>query len=185
MSADSDKAPILILLAFACLAGAAVLAWLSSPATMTLTRSKGGTVVVSFESRLFGLFVRSSDRIDQVKSVSRVTFQGPGMNSRTPARIVFDTPSGPVDRGMVQQLFASDFAEIKTFFEGESAAAGEGDGQAPVERVERDARPGTLSFSSIAAGSELRRFVFAQLAVAFLTFVGLGVGWMGAKALVS
>jgi hypothetical protein len=182
MSADSEKAPILILLAFACLGGAAVLAWFSSPATMTLTRTSGGTVVVSFESRLFGLFVRSSDRIDHVKSVSRATFQGPGINSRTPARIVFDTPSGPVDRGMVQQLFVSDLAEIKTFFEGESAAAGEGEGQAPVER---DARPRTLSFSSIAQGSELRRFAFAQLAVAFLTFVGLGVGWMGAKALVS
>jgi hypothetical protein len=174
LSSESDKAPILILLAFACLGGAAVLAWLSSPVTMTLTRTAGGTAVVSFEARLFGLFLRSSDRIDSVKSVSRITFQGPGKNSDTPDRIVFDTPSGPVDRGMVQQPFLEE--------EGTGAASVEGDGQASVER---DARPRTLSFSSIEPASELRRFVFAQLAVAFLTFVGLGVGWMGAKALVS
>jgi hypothetical protein len=187
LSSESDKAPIMILLAFACLGGAAVLAWFSSPVRMTLTRSNDGTAVVSFEARLFGLFLRTSDRIDHVKSVSRTTFQGPGKFSDTPDRFVFDTPSGPVDRGMIQQLFVGELSEIRTFFEGENegAASGEGDGQAPVERVERDARPRTLSFSSIAPASELRRFVFAQLAVAFLAFVGLGVGWMGAKALVS
>jgi hypothetical protein len=183
VSSESDKAPILILLALACIAGAAVLAWFSSPVTMTLTRTNGATVV-SLEARLFGLFTRSSERIDNVKSVSRVTFSGPGKNSDTPDRIVFDTPSGSVDLGMIQQVFVGDMMAIRTFVEGdrEASSEGDGDGQAPVER---DNRPRTLSLSSIAPGSELRRFVFAQLTVAFLTFLGLGVGWMGAKALVS
>ena len=186
MSSESDKAPILILLALACLCGAAALAWFSSPATMTLTRTTGGAVVVSLESRLFGLFRRSSDRIDNVKAVSTVTFRGPGSRSNTPDRIVFDTPSGPVDRGMIQQLFVSDFAEIKTFFEGNRETASEGGDGGGQPSLERSAPlPQTLSLSSIGRGSELRRFAFAQLAVAFLTLLGLGVGWMGAKALVA
>jgi hypothetical protein len=182
MSSESASPPLLIVLALACLGGAGVLAWFSSPATMTLTRTNGATVVVSFESRLFGLVARSSDRIDNVRSVSTVTFRGPESRSNTPDRLVFDTPSGPVDRGMVQQLFVRDFAEIKTFFEGDGELSTEGGGEPSLER---GARPRTLSLSSIGRGSELRRFAFAQLAVAFLTFLGLGVGWMGAKALAS
>ena len=186
MSSEADKAPIMILLAFACLAGAAVLAWFSSPVTMTLTRTNGGAVVVSLEARLFGLFARSSERIDNVKSVSTVTFRGPGQRSNTPDRIVFDTSSGPVDRGMIQQLFVSDVSEIKAFFDGGRETSGEGGGGDGEPSLERSAPlPQTLSLSSIARGSELRRFAFAQLAVAFLTFVGLGVGYMGAKALVA
>jgi hypothetical protein len=181
MSSGSASPPLLIVIALACLGGAGVLAWFSSPATMTLTRTNGATVVVSFESRLFGLVARSSDRIDNVRSVSTVTFRGPGSRSQTPDRIVFDTPSGPVDRGMVQQLFVRDFAEIKTFIEGGETSS-EGGGQPSLER---GTRPRTLSLSSIGQGSELRRFAFAQLVVAFLTFLGLGVGWMGAKALAS
>jgi hypothetical protein len=182
LSSESASPPLLIVLALACLGGAAVLAWLSSPATMTLTRTKGGQVVVSFESRLFGLIQRSTDRIDNVRSVSTVTFRGPGSSSKTPDRLVFDTPSGPVDRGMVQQLFVPDLAEIKAFFEGDGETASEGSGETSLER---EVRPGTLSLSSIGRGSELRRFAFAQLAAAFLMFLGLGVGWMGAKALAS
>jgi hypothetical protein len=116
LSSESANPPLLIVLALACLGGAGALAWFSSPTTMTLTRGNGGLAVVAFESRLFGLVQRSSERIDNVRSVSAVTFRGQGSASDTPDRIVFDTPSGPVDRGMVQQQFAHDFAEIKTFF---------------------------------------------------------------------
>ena len=182
MSSASANPPLLIVLALACVGGAAALAWFSSPATMTLTRMDGGQVVVSFESRLFGLIQRSGERIDNVTSVSIVTFRGPGSTAdTTPDRIVFNTASGPVDRGMVQQLFVRDFAEIKTFFEGDGETSRESGGQPSLERDA--ARPGTLSLSSIGRGSELRRFAFAQLAAAFLMFLGLGVGWMGAKAL--
>jgi hypothetical protein len=187
MSSEADKAPIMILLAVACLAGAGVLAWFSSPVTMTLTRASGGSVVVLLEARLFNLFTRTTVRIENVKSVSTITFQGPGKFSDTPNRIVFDTPSGPVDSGMIQQLFVRDFAEIKAFLEGPrqtSGEGGDGDGQPSLER-DAAALPRTLSLSSIAVGSELRRFAFAQLAVAFLTFLGLGVGYMGAKAMVA
>jgi hypothetical protein len=182
LSSGSASPPLLLLIALACLGGAGALAWFSSPVTMTLTRTKGGLAVVSFESRLFGLYPRSSDRIENVKSVSTITFRGPGSRSDTPDRIVFETPSGPVDRGMVQQQFVRDFAEIKTFFGGDNEASSEGGGETSLER---DVRPGTLSLSSIGRGSEARRFAFAQLAAAFLMFLGLGVGWMGAKALAS
>ena len=184
MSSQSANPPVLFLLAVACVAGAATLAWLSSPVTMTMTRTDDKKVAVAFEARLFGLIPRSGGQVDNVMSVSKVTFRGPGSNSHTPDRIVFDTPSEAVDLGMSQQLFVDNFDEIKTFVTGNrGTSSGEGDG---VEAsLERAAPPRTLVLSSIARGSELRRFLFAQLAVAFLAFVGLGVGYMGAKALVS
>jgi hypothetical protein len=190
LSSQSASPGLLLVLALACLGGATTLAWFSSPATMTLTRTDDKKVAVTFESRLFGLIPRSRGRIDNVMSVSTVTFRGPGSNSHTPDRIVFDTRSEAVDLGMVQQLFVHDFAEIKAFISGSTGPPGDGDGngngQASVERAAQPrAQPRTMTLSSIARGSELRRFAFAQLAVAFLTFLGLGVGWMGLKAATS
>jgi hypothetical protein len=186
LSSQSASPGLLLVLALACLGGATTLAWLSSPATMTLTRTDDKKVAVTFESRLFGLIPRSGGRIDNVMSVSTVTFRGPGSTSHTPDRLVFDTRSEAVDLGMVQQLFVHDLAEIKVFISGHNEPPGDGDGDGNVEAsVERAAQPRTMTLSSIARGSELRRFAFAQLAVAFLTFVGLGVGWMGLKAAAS
>jgi hypothetical protein len=78
--------------------------------------------------------------------------------SAAPARLVFDTAKGPVDLGRNQQLFAPDYAEI------DSALKTPG--------------PFDLTLSSIARGSELRRFVMAQAAALFMFLVGLGLVWV-------
>ena len=78
--------------------------------------------------------------------------------SAAPARLVFDTANGPVDLGRNQQLFAPDYGEI----DGALKTPG----------------PFALTLSSIARGSELRRFAIAQAAALFMFVVGLGLVWV-------
>jgi hypothetical protein len=161
LSLAPGKAPLVAGIGFAWILGAAVLAWFSSPATLHLARDNEDRVAAALESRLFGLFTNQAERIEGIRSVRVVQYQA----SETPDRIVFETARGSIDLGRNQQLFAVDYPELASFFKAEG--------------------PSSLTLSSIALGSELRRFVFAQAAALFLFLVGLGLEWMVARHLLS
>jgi hypothetical protein len=161
MAIEPGKAPTVAGIGLACLLGASLLAWLSSPATLHLARDNEDHVAVALESRLFGLFTNKAERIDGVRSVRLVQYPA----SETPDRIVFETTKGSVDLGRNQQLFAVDYPELASFFKAEG--------------------PPSLTLSSIARGSELRRFVIAQAVAVFMFLGGLGLEWMVAKHLLS
>lgn len=151
----------MIVIGLAWIAGAAVLAWFSSVATMRLMRTGEGGATVTIESRLFGLIGIGHERISGVRSVDMVRSRTPGSNSGTPDHMVFQTADGPVNLGRPQQLFARDVSAIKTFLD--------------------DPTPHEATLSSIDRGAEFRRF-FAQAVVGFLALVGLGVAWSGVKS---
>jgi hypothetical protein len=163
LSLEPEKAPIAALIGLACLLGSAALAWLSSPATLQLTRDNEDRVSAAVESRLFGLITTRAARVDGIRSVSLAKYNGPGQRSDTPDRIVFETNAGSVDLGGNQQLFAVDYPEIAGFLAIDGPAA--------------------VRLSSIGRGREMRRFVFAQMAALFLCFAGLGLGWMVVQSL--
>jgi hypothetical protein len=156
----SADAPKVAIIGLAFLLGASTLAWLSSPATLRLARETGPGVTATLESRLFGLITNRSERIEGIRSASLV--RSAVGDSDTPARLVFQTSTGPVDLGRNQQLFAPDFSGIDEF-------------------LKADAPPPGLTLSSIARGSELRRFLFAQ-AIATLMFLGgLALEWAAVR----
>ncbi|MEO5822803.1 MAG: hypothetical protein ABIT71_20040 [Vicinamibacteraceae bacterium] len=157
MPIESGKAPTVAVIGLAWLIGSAVLAWLSSPATLMLIRDNEDHVAATLQSRLFGLFTTRSERIDGIQSVSVVSYNAPGHPSDTPDRLVFDTAKGPVDLGRNQQLFAQEHPKIAGFIK---------DG------------PQSLTLSSIDRGSERRRYVIAQVIALFLFLGGLGLEWM-------
>jgi hypothetical protein len=158
LSLEPGKAPIVAGIGLACLLGSAVLAWLSSPSTLQLARDNEDRVSAALESRLFGLIAYNAARIEGVRSVSLVRYDGPGRPSHTPDRMVFETKTGSVDLGRNQQLFAVDYPEITDFLKTEGPAA--------------------ATLSSIATGRELRRFVIAQAVALFMFLGGLGLWWM-------
>ena len=157
MSLEPGKAPTVAGIGLACLLGAAVLAWLSSPASLHLARDNEDRVAAALESRLFGLFTIEAERIEGIRSVTLVKYTGPGERSSTPDRIVFETTKGPVDLGRNQQLFALDYPEIASVFKTDG--------------------PSSLALSSIARGRELRRFVIAQAIALFMLLGGLALEW--------
>jgi hypothetical protein len=161
---NSAKPGTLLLIGIAFLAGAAVLAWLSSIASMQLVRTSAETTTVTIDSRLFGLFPIQSERIEQVTAASLVRSRETGSPSHTPDRLVFATSAGPADRGYRQQLFAHERDGIDAFL-GDPAAH-------------------DVSLTSIDRGSERVRFVAAQLAVLFLACCGVGIFWIGVRALI-
>lgn len=135
-----------------------MLAWLSSPATLHLTRDSEDRVAAAIESRLFGLMTNHAERVEGIRSVSLVRYDSPGPGSRTPDRIVFETRTGSVDLGRNQQLFAVDYPEVAGFLD--------------------TAGPSSLTLSSIARGRELRRFVIAQAFALAMFLGGLALEWM-------
>lgn len=159
---SSDKAGKMIVIGLAWIAGAAVLAWFSSVATMRLERTGADGVSVTIESRLFGLIPVGSERTTGVRSVEMVRSRAPGSDSDTPDHMVFQTAGGPVNLGRPQQLFARDFTAIKAFLD--------------------DPTPHDATWSSVGRGEEFRRFLFAQAAAGFLAFVGLGLVWSGVRS---
>lgn len=163
MSGDASNAAKMILLGLACVAGAAVLAWLSSVATMRLVRTGGEGATVTIDSRLAGLIDVGHERVDGVKSAALIRSRTPGSDSDTPDHMVFETAAGPVNLGRPQQLFARDFSDIKAFLD--------------------DPTQPEATFSSIGRGSEFRRFIVAQVIAAFLAVLGLCVTWAGLKSL--
>lgn len=158
MGSDSGKK---VVIGLACIAGAVLLAWLSSVSTMRLMRADNGVVTVTIDSKLFNLIDIGQERIDAVKSVEMVSSRAPGSNSDTPDHMVFHAAAGPVNLGRIQQLFAPDFMDIKAFV--------------------TDPTQIETAFSSVGRSEELRRFFFAQAAVAFLTLVGVGAAWSGIR----
>ena len=162
MALESEKVPPAAAIGVAFIVGAAALAWLSAPATLLLARGEERLVTAQLESRLFGLVTNKAERIDGIRSVSLV--HSATGRSRTPGHLVFETVNGSVSLGRNQQLFAVDYADIEGFFKDEASPP--------------------LTLSSIARGSEFRRFLVAQAVVLFLMLVGLGVEWMVVRALV-
>jgi len=150
LALEPGKAPIAAIIGIAWLIGSGVLAWLSSPATLVLTRDNEDRVTAAIESRLFNVFTNRTERVDGIRSITIVPQSEVGAD-----RIVFETPKGPVDLGRNQQLFAADYPEIADFFKGSGEAS--------------------LALSSIGRGSELRRFVFAQAAALFMCLCGFGL----------
>jgi hypothetical protein len=163
VSPEPEKVPLVAGLGVAFMVGAAVLAWLSAPATLRLTRGEDRLVAAELESRLFGLVTNRAARIDAIRSVSLVHSRTG--RSRTPGLVVFETANGPVNLGRNQQLFAVDYADIEGFFKDEASPP--------------------LTLSSIGRGSEFRRFLFAQAITLFLMLAGLGLAWSAVRALVA
>lgn len=157
----------------AMVAGAVVLAWLSSPATMELERTPGDpaqvertdsqNATISIESRLFGLVEFGQQRIEGVRGAKMVDSRVPGTSSSTPPHLVFETTGGDVNLGWTQQLFGRDISDLRSFFENQTEPR--------------------LTLSSIARSTETRRFVIAQIVVAFMSLGGLGILWSGVKSL--
>jgi hypothetical protein len=158
LSLQPGKAPVAAGIGLACIIGSAVLAWLSAPATLQLTRDDEGRLAAALESRVFGLVTDKAERVEGIRSVRLVQYRGPGQDSDTPDRIVFETTKGSIDLGRNQQLFAVDYPEIASFFTEDG--------------------PPSLTLSSIARGSELRRFVFAQAVALFMCLGGIGLEWV-------
>jgi hypothetical protein len=162
LALELNKAPLAAGLGLACFAFAAALAWLSSPATLQLTRGERGLVTAALESRTFGLIVNRAERIEGIRAVSLVRTRTE--RSHTPDTLIFETTSEAVDLGRNQQLFAVDFPDIDSFFK------------------DRESR--SLTLSSIARGEEFIRFLVAQAVFLFLMLVGVGVEWMVVRAIV-
>jgi hypothetical protein len=158
VSLEPGKAPIVAVISLACLLGSAVLAWLSAPATLHLTRDSENRGTAAIESRLFGLFALGSERVERIRSVAKVRSSEPGVRSSTPDRLVFETTAGPVDTGRNQQLFAVDYLEIDGFMKADG--------------------PASLTLSSLARGEELRRFYVAQAVALFMFLGGLALVWL-------
>ena len=157
MSLEPGKAPLVAGIGLAWLLGAAVLAWLSSPATLQLSRDSENRVTAALESRLFGLITIQGERIEGIRLAALVR-SATGLTSETPARLVFETRNGAVDLGRNQQLFAVDYPDVARFL-GEDG-------------------PQSLTLSSTARGRELRRFYIAQTVAVFMFLGGLGLEWM-------
>lgn len=158
MSDDLNRVPILGIIGLAALLGAATLAYFSSVVTLRLERS-ATEATLSYDTRLFNLFAIEQRRHQGVTGVYLRPGREPGSRSHTPDFVIFRTADGIVDYSYAQQLFLRDYPELEAFF--------------------ADAATPALTLSSIARGSELRRFIAAQAAVVFLAAVGLG-SWYGA-----
>lgn len=157
MSNEMDRVPAWFGFGVLCLAGAALLAWYSSVTTLQLTRA-GTTAALTYETRLFNLFVIDRQSFDGVTGAVIIRSGGPGVRSSTPDYLLFASKNGQIDAGYVQQHFSREYGEIDGFL--------------------KATEPSELRLSSIDRGEELRRFVFAQLAVVFLAGLGLGVWWL-------
>jgi hypothetical protein len=157
---DLKRTAFLLTVGPLCLVFAAVLEWYASPATLSLTRTGPDAVSVMMVSKLFGRLTTTTTRYDGVQSAAIVRSPN-ARRSVDSDRLVFYTAAEAIDRTRAQQLFRADFPEIKSFL--------------------ADGSRHTLSISSIARGRELRRFVAAQAAVAFLALLGAGVISLGFK----
>lgn len=150
----------MIILGLACVAGAGVLAWLSTLGTLQLTRN-GTTVNVVYEERIFGLYPMSGDRIDNIVAVESVPTRT-SVRSNSPNQMVFVTPSGPVNHGLSQQRFARSYVAIDTFI--------------------KDPSRNALVVRSTYDFWETLRFWAGQLGMLFLAAVGVFALMLGIKA---
>lgn len=158
--------PLLVVLGLAFVAGAAVLAWASSPASLHFTRADAAAVQLTIESRLFALFPIASEQIDGIQSAAMVSGQiadSTSTRSHTPDYLVFDTATGRTRYRQTLRLFTGYMGEIREFL-------------ADPSRPE-------LTLSSIADTRECIRFIVAQLCVALLTALGVLLLVLGIRGL--
>jgi hypothetical protein len=167
MSDDASQVPKLLGFGLLCLGAAALLAWYSSVTTLDLARTEA-TATLAYETRLFNLLVIDRQAFADVTSVSVIRSRLPGVRSNTPDYLMFQARGGQIDAGYVQQHFWRDYAELDAFF-----------------TTTEWPPPQALRLSSIDRGAELRRFVFAQAAVAFLALLGLAVWWRAVDTLMA
>jgi hypothetical protein len=159
-----------IIIGVACLAGAVVLALLSSLTTMSVVRTSPATADVAFEDRLFGLVAISRDVVAGVRS-ARIVIQDmkspldPAISGQgTTTRLLqFDTGKGAVFAGPGHHYFARYADEVTAFV-------------ADANRTE-------LVASATDERSELARFLFAQACVLLLAIVGSLMAWSGVRKL--
>ena len=159
LAVQPDKAPLTAIIGVAWILGAATLFWLSSPATLSLVRDNENRVTATIEARLFGLIVHDTAKVERVRSLGIQRFE----HSDTPPRLIFETNGGSVDLGRNQQLFMPDLSAIDAFVKADGPAA--------------------LTLSSIARGSEQRRFVIAQIVALGLFLGGAGLCWLAVRSL--
>jgi len=161
-TADSAKR---LGIGLAMVAGAVVLFWLSSSATVKLVRSPSGATAGIFERQLFGLMPHSRSELPGIVSVRVVRGETDpsGKRSRSSDRLFFVTEAGPVDLGQVQDMFVWDAPVIAEYL-------------ADGSRAE-------LSLSSIARTKEKGRFAFAQLVGAILALGGASLASAGLRGL--
>lgn len=159
-----------IIIGVAFLAGAVVLAWLSSLTTMRIVRTSPATADVAFEDKLFGLVVISRDGVAGVRS-ARIVIQEmkspldsavPGQGTTT-RLLQFDTGKGPVFAGPSHHYFARYADEITAFV-------------ADPNRTE-------MVVSVADERSELARFLLAQACALLLAIVGGLMAWSGVRKL--
>lgn len=166
MSVQSNAPPpLLVLVGLAFLLGAAALAWFSAVATLHLTRTDANSARAEFHEKLFAFYPIASESVAGIRSAVMVSGRLPDSTSRsnTPSRLVFETATGRVDLGHVQQRFAPDFTDVRDFLDD------------PAQRE--------LAVSSIGRFQELLRFLAAQLGVVFLASFGALSIWLGLRGL--
>jgi hypothetical protein len=161
----SAPPPLLVLIGAAFLAGACVLAWMSSPFTLKATRTGPSTANVVIEDKLFAVFPIESASYEGVRGARSVVPQPEGSASRTSTTrfLVLDTAKGPVFVGPSHHVFQRHADDIRDFL--------------------ADPSRGELVLRKLDIGGETFRFVAAHAAVLLLALVGALVAWLGVRAL--
>ena len=157
----------LVLVGIAFLAGACVLAWFSSVATLEIARTSPTYADVTIVDRLFGKWPIASERFEGVRAARSVASQAGGSTSRTTNTrfLVFDTVAGETYAGPTHHFFARDVGAISEFFDD------------PSRR--------TLTLRTTDRDREFFRFLFAQLCVVSLAIIGAVATWRGVRGLFS
>ena len=155
-----------LLLGLAFAAGAALLASLAAPSTMTLTRTGPKMVNVTVETRLFNLYRIGGFRIDGAESVEVVEAvippTGTGPDAPYGISIYFVTRDGRINPGLRQKLFDGYVSSIRSFFESNELST---------------------TFSVNDPGSRFGRFIVVHLLVSGMSFIGLIAAWTGLTGL--
>jgi len=158
-------APLLLLIGIAFVAGACVLAWLSSPFTLKAARTGPSTATVVIEDRLFAMLPISSDSYQDVRGARSVIPRAEGSTSRTSTTrfLMLDTTKGAVFVGPSHHILHVHADDIRDFV-------------ADPSRAE-------LVLRKLDIAGETLRFIAAQAGVLFLASIGGFLIWLGVRAL--
>lgn len=148
---DRDKIPLVAIIGFACVAGAAVLAWFSAIATLTIDRRPDG-LHATVERRLLGFIPVGSETFGGIRTIESVSGRLDS-RSHTPNQLMFVTAGGALRPGYDAQRFLADYSDIREFVDDPSRA--------------------TFARSTTHRSSELVRFVMAQAGALFLLMMGV------------
>lgn len=147
---DRSKVPLVAVVGLGFLAGAAVLAWLSAVATMTIERRADG-LQVTVERRLLGFVPAGCETLGGIRRIESVSGRLDS-RSNTPNQLVFMTADGVVRQGYDTQRFLRDYPDLREFVD--------------------DASRSTFVRSSTHRGDELVRFLVAQAIALLLAMLG-------------